>query len=103
MDTNAFHASIQQNYSGDGIRRFPDSSTLTYEGVFNEQRMQCGPRETEHVVSASAFPFVADSQPWVGIWLKSKLDGASPRACSGTEVLGRDASGRHANRLLGGD
>lgn len=73
QDSNAFVASMLEKLP------MPHSSTLTYEGVFNEHFFHAGPPEMQHACAATCFPFVSEKSAWVAIWLKSFFDGA-PRS-----------------------
>merc|ERR1711959_271772 len=53
----------------------PEVDTMTFQGVFNEHRYFIGEREQERLVAAQTFPLVHKGEPWLAVFLKSKLDG----------------------------
>lgn len=68
MDAHGFSAAMDAG-------RIPDVSTLTYEGIFNENTYYVGPPEESKVVTTASFPIMHNGDPWAAVFLKSKLDG----------------------------
>lgn len=85
QDSNAFVASMSEKHRGSSCASLPHSSTLTYEGVFNEHFFHAGPPERQRACAATSFPFVSEKSAWVAIWLKSCFDGA-PRSSQPIEL-----------------